>query len=90
MANKEGKNSCTCNDQLQTKTLNCLNCKNDWTRALQYHERVSKCLEHKHTIAICSPGYSLCPTCTEKGYYIEGKSYSMGMMMGYEIKKKND
>ena len=90
MANKEGENICICNDELQTKTLNCLNCKNDWTRALQYHERVSKCLEHKHTIAICSPGYSLCPTCTEKGYYIEGKSYSMGMMMGYEIKKKND
>ncbi len=80
---------CICNDESQTRTQNCLNCKNDWTRPLDHHERVSKCPEHRNMIAICSPGYRLCPTCTEQGYYIKGKSYSMGMMMDYEIKKSD-
>lgn len=80
---------CTCNDESQTETKTCFNCKSQWSEQMPHHLRVNNCPQHRHLIAICrSPLPPLCQTCKDTGYSVKMNQES-GWMPDYEVVKKN-
>lgn len=79
--------TCTCDDETQTKTIECLNCKVSFNKPLDHFERINGCNIHHSSVAICSVGGSLCKPCEDQGYYL--KYIGGDFIEEYEVKKKN-
>lgn len=90
MSETQQTNECICNDESKTKECTCMNCQTVWSRGLDHHERVSKCPQHRMSIAICGGATRdfLCQACKDNGYYVE--SSGGGFFPKFEIKQKDE